>query len=497
MAPFESQAVAPQRKAWGLSALRLRVSSLEWAPLTRNDWLETGAFVAVFALAAAVRLVRLGTIPRIVTADEADNLQTAYHIIAGTGPGIFGFDWKPGPALSLYPLAWSIEVFGNSIADFRMFVVILSLLTIILFYLLARQSMRAPAALAAVVLLATNLWFLHFSRTAWDNVNASLFAVGACWATMRALKTQRLSWWVIAGLFVTLGFYGYFTARFIFVAVALIAILAVALRQAPWRSTAMGLAVAGVVSAVLFAPMAKNIIEDWDFFNRRAQSVSVFNTNDPYEGDTNSWVIVAKNVGRNYRGFILQDGSEVGRGLWGRYNPANRTPLDSVSSHLFWAGLVVAAIRWRKSYPWWTFLAPLFIAEVFSRGTPDLARGVIFAPFYFLFIGMLFDEVLQRFQRPIARTISVLGIAAVVAFVAATNVSDYFDWQDDPVTQHFRLPGLALCEFDGWRGLAQEAASRGPGGASPAEFEALRRELNCSPEIREWFQLPEPGARAP
>ena len=174
-----------------------------------------------------------------------------------------------------------------------------------------------------------------------------------------------------------------------------------------------------------------------------------------------------------------------------------RMILDAVSAHLFWAGLVVAAIRWRKSYPWWTFLAPLLIAEVFSRGTPDLARGVIFAPFYFLFIGMLFDEVLQRFQRPIARTISVLGIAAVVAFVAATNVSGYFDWQDDPATQHFRMPGLALCEFDAWRGLAQEAAAAGPRVASPAEFEALRRELNCSPEIREWLQLPEPGARAP
>lgn len=92
----------------------------------RAHWLEAGAFVGVLTLAVLVRVVRLGSIPRMITADETDNLQVAYKIIEGTGPGIFGFDWKPAPIFSLYPLAWSVQLFGDT----------------------ARESMRAPAALA-------------------------------------------------------------------------------------------------------------------------------------------------------------------------------------------------------------------------------------------------------------------------------------------------------------------------------------------------------------
>ncbi len=481
------------RGRWqALRDLPVRVRAIDWRALVRSHWLEAGAFVAVFSVAVVVRAAKLGSIPRIISGDEADNLQTVYHIIGGTGPGIFGFDWKPAPIFSLYPLAWTIELFGDSVSDFRMFPVILSLLTIVLFYFLARESMGAPAALAGMALLATNLWFLHFSRTAWENVDAALFAVGAAWATTRALKTGGLWWWVIAGIFVALGLYGYFTARFIFIAVGLAAALAVLLRQAPWRSTATGLAIAGLVSAALFAPMANEIVENWDFFNRRTQNVSVFNTNpeEPYEGDTNGWVIAAKNVERNYRGFILNDGSETQRGLWVRYNPHNRAPLDLIATHLFWAGMVVAAIRWRQTYVWWPFFVPLFGAEVFSRGSPDLARGILIAPFYFLFVGIFFDEVFHRFRAPVARIAVGAAIAVVVGYVAVVNVYDYFDWQTETPTQISRMPGVDRCEFDMWQDLARDAAALGPGGLDGAEFEARRLDLNCSPVLREMLQPP-------
>lgn len=93
----------------------------------------------------ALRVVRLGEVPRILTGDELDNLQTAYHIIEGTGPGPFGFDWKPGPALSLYPLAWTVQVLGNEVWSFRLFPALLGLGTLVLFYVLARNTVRPTA----------------------------------------------------------------------------------------------------------------------------------------------------------------------------------------------------------------------------------------------------------------------------------------------------------------------------------------------------------------
>jgi 4-amino-4-deoxy-L-arabinose transferase-like glycosyltransferase len=424
--------------------------------------LEALAFLAVFAVCAGVRLWRLGTIPRIVTADENDNLQTAYRIIIGTGPGFFGFDWKPAPIFSLYPLAWTIQLFGDSVAAFRLFPVVLSLLTILMFYAVARSAMGARAALLAMLLFGTNLWFLNFSRTAWENTNASLFALGACWCTQRAIQTRRYRWWVPAGVFVAFGLYGYFTGRFIFISVGMMAFLAIALRQAPWRRTLLGLGIAAVVSAVLFAPMALKIHDDWHRFNSRTRDVFVFhNPRGPYEGHTNGWVIAGINLQRNVRGLILQDKDEVDRARQAaRYSPRRRPPLDLIAGPLFLAGLMVGLWRWRTTYGWFTFFVPLFIAEVFSKGTPDLARAVIIAPFYFLFIGLLFEELLHRFEPWRTRMAASLAAAALVAWVAAFNVYDYFSWQDRDATQNARLPGVQLCEFQAWRLIALEDAEQ-------------------------------------
>ncbi|HXF50874.1 MAG TPA: glycosyltransferase family 39 protein [Dehalococcoidia bacterium] len=440
----------------------------------------------ILAAATAVRVVKLDTLPRILAGDELDNLQTAYHIIEGTGPGPFGFDWKPAPALGLYPLAWSVRIFGNGVWSFRMFPVVMGVLTLALFYPLARQSMRPFAAVASLALLGSNLWFLHFSRTAWDNINSALFAVGACLCASRAIDSRGWRWWAGAGAFSALGMYGYFTGRFIIVAVLVQVALAVALRTLSWRDAVRGGALVTLIAAVLVAPLAVNVLEDWDYFNRRTQMVSVFNTKQPYEGDTNGWVIAAKNVVRNYRGFVLQDGSEFRRGLWTRYGPPGAPPLDLLTTHLFWVGMVVAVVRFRQSFHWWPYFIPLFISEVFSRGTPDLARGVLFAPFYFLYVGLGVDALGQVVEtwgrRATATAAAILAIGVVAA--GAWNIREYFLWQSRDAVQMQRLPGIDRCEWELWRDMAREAARLGNGGVNGAEFEARRRVLDCSPVVR-------------
>jgi 4-amino-4-deoxy-L-arabinose transferase-like glycosyltransferase len=456
--------------------MRGRQSAATWWEAHRP---EASVFAAIFVIAVIVRLWNLGTIPQIVTGDETDNLQVAYRIIKGTGPGFFGFDWKPAPSFSMYPLAWTVQLFGDSVFAFRLYPVILSLLTIVMFYVVARETLGARSSLLGMALLATNLWFLHFSRTAWENSNAALFALGACWCTQRALATGRLDWWGRAGIFVAAGLYGYFTGRFIFLSVGAIAFIAILCGQAPWRKTLTGLALAAAVTAVLFGPMAWKIYDDWDHFNSRTKNVSVFNSkNEPYEGRTNGWDIAYLNLQRNFRGLILQDKTEFGRGLWARYNPEARPPLDLISGPLFLAGLLLGLWKWRQTYYWFTFLIPLAIAEIFSKGTPDLARAVLFAPFYFLFIGLLFEE-LDRF-RPRQRRLLMSGVVVLlVAWIGAANVYGYFRWQNRNVTQVVRLPGVDVCEFDAWHEIAMQAARQGAL-VSPESVEELHRTLLCS-----------------
>ena len=463
--------------------------------------LELAAVTAVLAVAFTVRIVHLGTVPRIVAGDELENLQTAIRVNLGKGPGVFGFDYAGRPALNLYPLAWTVRVFGGTVTGLRMFPVIYSLLTIILFYALARETMRAPAALAAMALLGTNLWFLNFSRTAWDNIGAPLFAIGACWTTTRALKTSgraSFAWWLASGLFVAAGLYGYFTGRFISVSVTLIAVIAVVAKEAPWRRTLAGLVLAGVLSAILFAPMARNILYHWDYFTSRSNVVSVFNTVRADGTKANGWGVAKDNLLPNYRGLVLQQGSELQRGPTNaRYHPHLRPALGFIAMHLFWAGLVIAALRWRQTYAWFPFFIPMFLGEVFSGDTPDMGRALIFAPFYFLFIGLTLDEILRRAPRPLWYGATLLAIGASVAFVSVREVQGYFDWQEQDAIQIQRMPGIDYCEWSLWKS-GVEAAARVGGSADAVKFDRDRRELNCSAVVaKQLGPAPPPPALAP
>lgn len=460
--------------------------------LLRSHGLEALGFAAVMTVAIAVRLVKLGTIPRILTGDETDTIQDAVRINAGTGPDVIGFDWSQSPALGIYPLAWIIRIFGDSVADVRLYVVIFSLLTIVLLYLLAREVMSVPAALAATLLLATNVWFLNFSRTLWYTTNSPFIAVGACWTLTRALKSEgrvRWAWWAATSLFVTAGLYGYSSARFVSISVAVVAIFAVVVRLAPRRQTLIGLALTIVISAVLFAPMAKFIYDHYEVFKTRADTVSVFKQKNPDGTLKNGWVVAFKNVEPTYRGLIFNDGLQGQRGPYNaRYHPFHRVALTLLMTNLFLAGIVIAAVRWRQTYMWFPFIIPAAIVNLFSGDTPDYARSLIFAPFYFLFIGIVFDEVLRRRWRFAPRPVLLVAIAAITAFAAIRDVKLYFDWQAETDTQIARMPGIDYCEYNGWITLLNERTDEGarkkaPSILSQEHFRAIRLDLKCSPVV--------------
>jgi 4-amino-4-deoxy-L-arabinose transferase-like glycosyltransferase len=483
-APAPTPATAEQR--WRMPRMDLRSA-------VRAHGLEAIAFLGIFVVACVIRLVNLGTIPRVVAGDETDTIQDAIHINGGLGPGIIAFDWSQSPSLGIYPLAWIIRIFGDSVADVRLYCVIFSLLTIIIFYLLARETVNAPAALAATLLLATNVWFLNFSRTLWYTTNSPFIAVGACWTLTRALKSvdrrRRWIWWLATALFVTAGLYGYSSARFVALSVAVVAIFAAVMRFAPRRETLIGLAAAAVISAVLFAPMAKFIYDHYDVFTRRADTVSVFKVREPDGSFKNGWTVAWDNVEPVYRGLVFNDGLQTQRGPYNaRYHPPNRAALEILGAHLFLAGVIIAAFRWRRTYVWFPFIIPAALVNIFSTATPDYARSLIFAPFYFLFIAITFDEVLRHRWRFAPKPLLLAAIAAITIFIAQHDVRLYFDWQSDITTQAQRMPGIDHCEYPSFIALVNEATETGKKTGSARLvggeiFQPVRDELHCSPVV--------------
>lgn len=422
----------------------------------------------VVLLSLAVRLPALATVPPNITADEADNLQYILLALEGKGSGLFGFDWKPAPAFSIYLMLWFMRVFGMTAEGLRMASVVLSSATLVPCYFLARRHTGRIAAAATIVLLSTGLWYLHFSRSGWENVHVAFYGTMAAWLLTLALERRQYRYYAGAGCFAALGLYGYFSGRLI--VAGLLAFMPFALWQHrdQVRRLLLGFAIMVVVCAALFGPELSPILKNWERFNQRTRVVSLLNAPRPYLGQTTTTGILLSQIERTFGTFVLMDGTLPGNG---RYFPPQRPPFDLLTGLLYVAGLVIGAWRWRQTALWWCmFVVPLLATQVFATGTPDLARAVGVVPFMYLFVALALDALLKR--RGAALGAVQLVVLAAVPLAAYANVGAYFEWLAQPQAAVVREPAITVAQFPTW--LETQTA----------EIRAGRRGLN----VQEWQQ---------
>jgi 4-amino-4-deoxy-L-arabinose transferase-like glycosyltransferase len=508
-----------------LSILLLRLWTELQTFLRRLHW-SIYALVGILVFALVIRLVLLTTVPVNVTADEADNLQFIYRVLAGHGPGWFGLDWHQSPAFSLYTMAWLVRRFGEGVWGMRLYPAILGTLTLIPFYILARERLSAFSSLLATFLLATGLWFFHFSRTGYANIDSAFFATGAAACLSLALRKDRLYYYAGVGVFAALGLYGYFAGRPVCLAVVAVFPFALYFHRQNYRRVIAGFGLAGITAFILFLPQLPTILNDWNTFNTRTRAISIFTVETPYKGDTDRGDIFVHQVERNFNGFFLLDRSLRDVSYQAdRLLPRGGIFLDFWTGLLFWIGLVAGLWRWRDTALWWCFLVMLiFVNEVFSIDTPEAGRAIVATPFMYLFIGLGVETIISLLRRPtdtvwlgfgiLALFIAVTSVrgsfqwmedpfavqgrflalgllvlvflfrgrafiapAAVVAlalFIAFANLQGYFDWMHEPYVAAAREPAVQLAEFDQWRACQQQAAEAGRPGFNVMEWEASR-----------------------
>ena len=423
--------------------------------------------VVILGLALTIRLVRLESIPSNVTADELDNLKTAYFIVEGRGPGWFGLDWKPSPAFSTHLIAGSLQIFGFNIVALRLPSVILSAVALLPFYFLARQVVSKPAALIAALLLATNLWYLHFSRSGWENVYGALYGTSAALCLILALQRRGWELYAATGFFCALGLLGFFSSTFIVAGVFAFLPFALVLEKKRWREVLLGYGLILAVTLLLIAPQLNTLFGDWDYATRRIQNVSVFTIQGDYLGDSSLPEVLTHQFFRNIQGFFLMNTDHYG--YWGRYIPADRAFLNFGTSLLFWIGLAASLRYWRQVILWWTMFLAMMIPHFFSTGSPNAAVATPMAPFMYLFVALgiyVSFNLLKRLfvlLRPsiVARVLLTISVLIFFTLMAVSDVRGYFRWIDRPDALQAREPAVQYNQFSDWQRLARRAAKEG------------------------------------
>jgi 4-amino-4-deoxy-L-arabinose transferase-like glycosyltransferase len=321
----------------------------------------------VLGLAAFFRLYQMGQAPPGPHFDEASATFDALDVLSGRHT-VFSLRPFGREMLFVYVATPLVALLGPSRLAIRMPTAIVGILTVLAVYLLVRELLvkeskgRAQwTALLAALFLALSFWHVALNHLSFRANYVPLFETLCFLFLWLAVRTDRLWAYVLSGLFLGLGLHTYIAARF--VPVVLVVFFALLLPTLwgrrviiqRWRRWLL----LACVALVVFAPLLIFFVANPEYFMMRAGGVSIFNP-ELHQGDL--FGLLTRSVLGNLGLFGF-----TGDPNW-VFNIPGRPGLDPVQAILFWGGLVLCLVRWRRPrylflFTWWlVMLMPSILA---------------------------------------------------------------------------------------------------------------------------------------
>jgi len=206
--------------------------------------LDIALLLTVTAVAAALRLSRLGAIPYGVHSDEAQLGTDGHKILNGDFIGVYTHAVLGQPSGHAYLTLPSIWLLGDTAFALRLPLALVALAAIPLLYLLVRVSYARTEAFFASALLAISYWHLFYSRVAHWSVSYGtvVLAVLLCY---------------MLGVLLGLGAYTYniYPVAVVALVVAIGIISWLRCRGASWRRYRLSLALMAIAALIVALPM--------------------------------------------------------------------------------------------------------------------------------------------------------------------------------------------------------------------------------------------------
>ena len=400
-----SSASAPARRLW------------VWALVVS---LLLGAFV--------MRVWDLTDAPPGIDADEMYYAMDATRV-AQNGQFQIYYDTNYGhEPLFIFLEAAMFRLLGYHAFSMRYTTVICGMLALAGAYAMANRMFSRRVALATLVFYATIFWPVFLSRLAHRVSTFPMFTIFSMYTLWRALYGRSWRWAVAAGIVNGITFYVYVSSRvFPLVPVLWLAALLVLDRPAI-RANWKRIALVAVMGGLIIAPLAIFIWRNPDVVNRR-----LYTMGGPfYQLQRGQISGTLTNLQRVAGMFTFKGDPDS------RFNFNGRPVFDPVSGLLFYAGLVVAVIRWRRPAVvllilW---LGVMLMPTLLSPAAPSYVRadGAIFPVMALAGLGV--DWVWGRVGRFVPPRLAVpkavvLG-ACVLALGGNTLWVLFHDWRNLP-----------------------------------------------------------------
>jgi 4-amino-4-deoxy-L-arabinose transferase-like glycosyltransferase len=377
------------------------------------------------ALAFCLRGFATGSIPIMLTGDEASAGLFAAQVAGGNVDNPFIMGWYSFPSLYFFLPAGGIALLGRTIEALRIPSALAGALTVGAIYLAGSALFNRRVGLLAAILLLGSHYHIHFSRIGLNNIWDGLFYVVALGTLWYGWEREERNALIVAGVAMGLAQYFYPSGR-VLVALVFVWLLVSALLNRPrFRRLIPSLLLMSLTMAVVILPLAWFYIEHPAEYLAPMKRVSILGPWLEYAMQVTglpAWRILLHQFWLAMGGFTF-----VPLESW--YRPF--VPLlRPLAATLFLLGLAHLVVRLRESrtilLAFW--LAVFVLVGGLSESTPASQRYVAAAPVCFLIAAYGLSESASVAERRWPRASIWISIASfiLVAVAAYSDIGFYF-----------------------------------------------------------------------
>ncbi len=405
-----------------------RIRSLKDIKVIITPWMIL--IILTVVLIVFFRFYQLDQVPGEMFSDHAEKLLDVSDILNGQY-SIF-FPRNTGrEAIQMYLTAGVSLVFGTGLTfmSLKIGTVIAGLLTLPYIYFLGKELGNRWVGWAALFLAGIAYWPNVISRIGLRFPLYPLFLAPCLYYLIRGLRHSNRNDLLLSGLALGIGLHGYSPIRFVPFAIVIGFLIFILRPSAKGKRTAIlwGLILLAFVAFVVFLPLFRYALSDWEGFSNRAFS-RLFSNGEPLLKP--ALTILFENLGKAMAMFFYDNGD-----IW-VHSVSGRPALEIVTAVFFFIGLLVLLLRFIKQRTWEDLfllisipllMMPSILSIAFPGENPSLNRtgGAIIPVFIIAGFGfvMIFSTLWASFRSKIGRSAITLFAIVLIGY----SISDNFN----------------------------------------------------------------------
>jgi 4-amino-4-deoxy-L-arabinose transferase-like glycosyltransferase len=392
------------------------------------------SLLLLLALTVFMRFHQLPVVPPEPNSDHVEKLLDVNDVLNGRYYIFFERNTGREP-MQFYLIAAIIRLFdtGLTFLSLKLSNAVMGVVTVTGVYLLGREVGGHRLGFVAAFFVAVSMWAVAPSRIGLRYPFAPAFTSLALWSLLRALRTMRPNEWLVAGLILGAGLYGYTAFRMMPVAAVTIVLLKLLFDHRTHlraiASTVYGFTLYVIMAGLVFLPLARYMTESPEMFWYRSLTRAT-----SLEAPVQEGMVLGYTLLRTLGMF-----NWVGDEVWVSAL-RGRPVLDAVSGGLLVLGFVYTLFVLSRQRPFlasvlllgsFLLLLPSALSIAFPNESPSVVRAGGAIPLIALLIALairyLYHRLRELWLPSWGRAAATSLVGAMLLAMLLLNYQRYFD----------------------------------------------------------------------